>query len=252
VAIVLTSFDRSQGAVPLRSLVEALVRRGRMSGDPAAAATQLAASVRADILRRQSQHQRPRFRFSAGRVGLTDWALGGDLTRLEAEVIAAVERYRDASRRTMLRRLQELPGHAFLELALFGLERIGITQLRTVRRAGSPGGEAHFCGVHKTGADEIRTAVVIRKDGREIGRERVSDLRGALHHYGPATAGWLITTGQVLSGAREEAGAQTAAPIALYDGLTFCRLLEDNDVGVVKTKYPVAIPDLDLFDSLRG
>jgi hypothetical protein len=252
VAIVLTSFDRSQGAVPLRSLVEALVRRGRMSGDPAAAATQLAASVRADILRRQSQHQRPRFRFSAGRVGLTDWALGGDLTRLEQEVIAAVERYRDASRRTMLRRLQELPGHAFLELALFGLERIGITQLRTVRRAGSPGGEAHFCGVHKTGADEIRTAIVIRKDGREIGRERVSDLRGALHHYGPATAGWLITTGQVLSGAREEAGAQTAAPIALYDGLTFCRLLEDNDVGVVKTRYPVAIPDLDLFESLRG
>ncbi len=252
VAIVLTSFDRSQGAVPVRSLVEALVRRGRLSGDPAAAATQLAASVRADILRRTSQHQRPRFRFAAGRVGLTDWALGGDLVRLEAEVIAAVERYRDASRRTMLRRLQELPGHAFLELALYGLERIGMTQLRTVRRAGSPGGEAHFCGIHKTGADEIRTAVVIRKDGREIGRERVSDLRGALHHYGPATAGWLITTGQVLSGAREEAGAPSAAPIALYDGLTFCRLLEDNDVGVVKTKYPVAIPDLDLFESLRG
>ena len=249
VAIILTSFDRSQGAVPVRSLVEALVRRGRLSGDPAAAATQLAASVRADILRRTSQHQRPRFRFSAGRVGLTDWALGGDLVRLEQEVIAAVERYRDAARRTMLRRLQELPGHAFLELALYGLERIGMTQLRTVRRAGSPGGEAHFCGVHKTGADEIRTAVVIRKDGREIGRERVSDLRGALHHYGPATAGWLITTGQVLSGAREEAGAQTAAPIALYDGLTFCRLLEDHDVGVVKTKYPVAIPDLDLFES---
>jgi restriction endonuclease Mrr len=105
---------------------------------------------------------------------------------------------------------------------------------------------------HKTGTDEIRTALVIRKDGREIGRERVSDLRGALHHYGPATAGWLVTTGQVLSGAREEAATQSAPPVALYDGLSLCKLLEDNDVAVVKTRFPVAIPDLELLETLRG
>jgi restriction endonuclease Mrr len=81
---------------------------------------------------------------------------------------------------------------------------------------------------------------------------RVSDLRGALHHYGPAAAGWLITTGQVLSGAREEAAAPGAAPIALYDGLSFCKLLEENDVGVVRTRFPVAIPDLELLEALRG
>jgi hypothetical protein len=152
----------------------------------------------------------------------------------------------------MLRRLQELPGHAFIELALVGLERIGMTSIRPVRRAGSPGGEAHFAAIHKTGGDEIRTALVIRKDGREIGRERVSDLRGALHHYGPAVAGWLVTTGQVLSGAREEAGAAAAPPIALYDGLSFCRLLEDHEVGVIRTRYTVSIPDLELLESLRG
>jgi restriction endonuclease Mrr len=152
----------------------------------------------------------------------------------------------------MLRRLQELPGHAFIELALLGLERIGMSQLRAVRRAGSPGGEAHFSAIHKTGTDEIRTAIVVRKDGREIGRERVSDLRGALHHYGPANAGWLVTTGQVLSGAREEASAIGAAPIALYDGLSFCKLLEDHEVGVLRTKFHVAIPDLELLETLRG
>ena len=91
----------------------------------------------------------------------------------------------------MLRKLQELPGHALIELVLLGLERVGMTNIRTVRRAGAPGGEAHFAAVHRTGTDEIRTAIVVRKDGREIGRERVSDLRGALHHYGPASAGWL-------------------------------------------------------------
>jgi restriction endonuclease Mrr len=127
-----------------------------------------------------------------------------------------------------------------------------MSNVRTVRRAGSPGGESHFCAVHKNGTDEIRTAIVVRRDGREIGRERVSDLRGALHHYGPAQAGWLITTGQVLSGAREEASAPNAAPVALFDGVGLARLLEDNDVAVVRTRLVTAIPDLELLETLRG
>ena len=219
------------------------------------ASAQLTAPLRADNLRRQANGQRPRFRFGmsnqGSRLALTDWALSSDLVRLELDAIAAIERYREAARRSMLRKLQELPGHALIELVLLGLERIGMTNIRTVRRAGAPGGEAHFAAVHKTGSDEIRTAVVVRKDGREIGRERVSDLRGALHHYGPASAGWLLTTGQVLSGAREESGAP-AAPIALFDGIAVCKMLEDNDVGVVRTRLTTAIPDLELFETLRG
>jgi len=251
--MVLASFDRNAGPVAIRTLVDALMRRGRLAGDPAQASVQLSAALRADNLRRNGLAQRPRFRFAnGGRVAPTDWILGGDLSRLEQEVLAAVERYRDAARRAMLRRVQELPGHAFIELALVGLERAGMTNVRAVRRAGSPGGEAHFSAVHKTGSDEIRTAIVIRKDGRELGRERVTDLRGALHHYGPAAAGWLVTTGQVLSGAREEAAMVGAAPVALFDGVAFCKLLEENDVGVVRTRFPIAIPDLELFDALRG
>jgi restriction endonuclease Mrr len=251
--MVMTAFDRNAGPIPIRAIAEQLARRGRLTGDPQVAQTQLSASLRADNLRRLAASQRPRFRFAAGlRVAPTDWALGPDVARLEQEVTAAIERYREASRRAMLRRIQELPGHVFLELALLGLERIGMCQMKAVRRAGSPGGEAHFSAVHRTGTDEIRTAIVVRKDGREIGRERVSDLRGALHHYGPANAGWLVTTGQVLSGAREEAAAIGAAPIALYDGLAFCKVLEDNDVAVVRTRFQIAIPDLELLEAIRG
>ena len=251
--IVFTAFDRNGGPVAVRSIVDALMRRGRLAGDPAMAATQLSAALRADNLRRVATGLRPRFRFSNGsRVAPTEWMLGQDLVRLEQEALAAVDRFRDASRRTLLRRVQELPGHAFVELVLLALERCGMTQIRVVKRAGSPGGEAHFAAVHRTGADEIRTAIIVRKDGREIGRERVSDLRGALHHYGPATAGWLVTTGQVLSGAREEASAQSAPPVALYDGMGLCKLLEDNDVGVVRSRMTVAIPDLELLEALRG
>jgi hypothetical protein len=253
--LVLSSFDRNGGPVQTRALVDALMRRGRLSGDPAVASAQIGASLRADNLRRNANGIRPRFRFAAGgRVALTDWALGGDLARLEQEAWIAVERYREASRRAMLRKLQELPGQTLVELLLLGLERIGMTQIRPVKRAGSPGGEAHFQALHRTDGtnEEIRTAIVIRKDGREIGRERVSDLRGALHHYGPATVGWLLTTGQVLSGAREEASATPAPPVALYDGVGIARLLEEHDVAVVRTRFPVAIPDLELLETLRG
>jgi hypothetical protein len=252
-AIILSSFDRNAGPVPLRAVGEMLMRRGRVQGDPALVTAQVSASMRADNLRRIANGQRQRFRFASGaRVALTDWTLGGELPRLEQDVIAAVERYREASRRALLRRLQELPGHSLIELTLLTLERVGMTNIKAVRRAGSPGGEAHFGALHKAGGDAIPTAIVIRKDGREIGRERVTDLRGALHHYGPASAGWLVTTGQILSGAREEAIAPGAPPVALYDGLALCKLLEEFDVGIVKTRFTVAIPDLELLEALRG
>jgi hypothetical protein len=251
--MVLSGFDRAQGPVQVRAVVDALIRRGRLGGDTLIATAQLTASLRADNLRRNAAGQRPRFRFAQGpRVALTDWSLSADLVRLEQDALAAVECYREAARRTMLRKMQELPGHAFVELVLLGLERVGMSNLRTVRRAGAGGGEIHVAAIHKTGTDEIRTAIVIRKDGREIGRERVSDLRGALHHYGPAAAGWLLTTGQVLSGAREEAAEAAAPPIALYDGASLSRMLEDHDVGVVRTRFTTAMPDLELYDMLRG
>jgi hypothetical protein len=252
-AIVLASFDRNAGPVQVRAVADALLRRGRLQGDPVVATAQASASMRADNLRRSASGQRPRFRFSNGtRVALTEWMLGGDVVRLEQEVVAAVDRYREASRRALLRKIQELPGHALIELVVLALERAGMANVKTVRRSGSPGGEAHFSAVHKTGSDSIPTAIVIRKDGREIGRERVTDLRGALHHYGPANAGWLVTTGQCLSGAREEASAPGAPPVALYDGLSLAKLLEELDVGVVKTRFSVAIPDLEFLETLRG
>jgi hypothetical protein len=40
--------------------------------------------------------------------------------------------------------------------------------------------------------------------------------------------------------------------VTLYDGLALCRLLEDIDVAVVKTRYAVAVPDLELLEALRG
>ncbi|MHB9004638.1 MAG: restriction endonuclease [Coriobacteriia bacterium] len=250
--MVLGAADRASGPVSLRQLAETAQRRGRVTGDLQQLQSQIAVAVRADNLRRIAAGQRPRFRFVGGRVALTDWLLNSDLTRLEQEAISAVERYRDAARKAFVRKLQELPGHAFVELTLLVLERIGFQNVRAVRRAGIPGQEAHFTAVHDTGAGFVQSALVVRRDGREIGRERVTELRGAFHHYGPATVGWLVTAGAVLSGAREEAAATNAAAVVLYDGFGIARLCERHDIAVMRATMPICIPDLDVLEALRS
>jgi hypothetical protein len=175
VLVILSTFDRNAGAVSLRQIAETAQRRGRLAGDAQLVQSQIAAAVRADNHRRVNAGQRPRFRFAGGRVALTDWLLGGDLGRLEQEALAAVERYRDAARRAFARKLGELPGHAFVEVCVLALERIGLGQLRAIRRPGAPGGESHFSAVLKAAGDEVKTAIVIRRDGRPRGRSRARD-----------------------------------------------------------------------------
>ncbi len=250
-AELLGTFDRNRGPVAMQTLVDAAERRGRFFGEHAVGQGVLVAAARADNARALARGERPRFRCSGGRIGLTEWALDGELLRLERDIQQLAERHRDASRRAVLRVLQDLPHRALGELVVLLLEHVGFSSLVPVRRPGAHGAELHLSGRLRTPAGEIRTAVVVRRDGREIGRERVTELRGALHHYGPAGAAWLITTGQVLSGAREEAASPGASPLTVIDGLGLVRLCEEHGVGVMRTEVPLFVPDLDLLDGFR-
>ena len=167
------------GPAPIRAVAEALARRGRLQGDPQLATAQAGAALRADNLRRTSSGQRPRFRFGGGgRVALTDWALSGELPRLEQEVIAAIERYRDASRRAHLRRLQELPGHALIELALLAIERVGMTNIKAVRTLRIARWRGSFLGhAQDRGRRDPHGDRHPARTGARSGRERVTDLR---------------------------------------------------------------------------
>ena len=64
--------------------------------------------------------------------------------------------------------------------------------------------------------------------------------------------GWLFTSGQVLSGAREEAAMPNASPISLTDGFGLAKLCEELEIAVVKARMPIAIPDIDLLEALRA
>jgi hypothetical protein len=249
---LLGTFDRNRGPVALQTLVDAAQRRGRFFGEHSVGQGLLVAAARADNARSLARGERPRFRLANGRIGLTEWSLDPELVRIERDVRDMAERHREASRRAVLRVLQDLPHRALGELVVLLLEHVGFVELLPVRRPGAHGAELHLAGKLQTPAGEIRTAVVVRRDGREIGRERVTELRGALHHYGPAHAAWLVTTGQVLSGAREEAASPGASPLTVIDGLGLVRLCEEHEVGVLKAHVPLLLPDLDLLDGIRA
>ncbi|MBC7173958.1 MAG: restriction endonuclease, partial [Polyangiaceae bacterium] len=237
---------------PLSRVADELVRRGRLSGDPAALVPTLAAAARADDAKREARQHRPRFRLHGDEVGLLEWALPPEAARVEREVEQAARKQRDFVRRAFIRRLSELPTAAFMELLATWLNVVGVTALRGIRRPGSSGGELHLAGLLKQGPLETPLAIVIVRDGGSIGREKVVEIRGGLHHYGSASAAWLITLGQVLSGAREEASAAGAVPCALFDGQELARSMEEARVGLRTYVVPVVGLDIDLLDSLRG
>jgi restriction endonuclease Mrr len=250
--MLLSTYDRNGGPIGFARLAETAKRRGRLQADIPQGQALLEAAARADNLRRQSTGQRPRFRIGDRRVALTDWATDTELQRIERDLYAVVERYKEQAKRSLLRRIQELPQRSFGELALLLLERVGFTELCPVRRPGTHGAELHLTGRLLGPSGEMRTAVVLRRDGREIGRERVTELRGALHHYGPANAGWLITAGQVLSGAKEEANAVGAAPVHLVDGMGLVRLMEEHAIGTSRITLNLPVADIELLDALKS
>jgi restriction endonuclease Mrr len=238
--------------VSLQALADVAQRRGRLNGEHSVAQGLIQTAIRADNARRTLEGRRCRFRLTGNKVALGDWQLDGELLRAERDLFNAIERYREASRRSLLRVLQDLPQRALGELIVLLLEQMGYQELAPVRRPGAHGAELHLSGKTKGTLGELRTAVVIRRDGREIGRERVTELRGALHHYGPAQAGLLVTTGQALSGAREEASAPGAAPVAVIDGLALVRLCDEHHVAVTPLTVRLPLPDSELLDGLRN
>ncbi len=237
--------------VSMRALVDDALRAGRLQGDPQFHVPALTAAARMDSVRRSSRGERPRLRVTGGRVGLMDWTLPTDLVRAEADALAALERLRDAARRYVVRRLNELPQASFTEAAVMLLERMGISSLKAARRPGLPQGEVHLSGTSRRGPEEFPVAVIIKRGG-EVGRERVIELRGSLHHYGPATAGWIVTTGNILSGAREEAAQLGTSPITLIDAQALGRLLDEHAVLVNHASVSLPWLDVDLYDLLRG
>jgi restriction endonuclease Mrr len=209
--------------------------------------------MRADNLRRQAALERPRFRLlGGGRVALVEWGLDRDALAIEKTIKTEADRLRQMVRKQLLRKFNELQHKGAAELWMALLERLGYGQFKVVRRPGAHPSELHWSAIHSSAGGDVPVAIVVRRDGRDLGRERVADLRGSLHHYGAAAFGLLVTTGQVMSGAREEASAPFATPVVFLDGAKTAELCEQNGVGVVQHSLALPAIDTEWFESLRS
>ncbi len=240
------------GAIPLRQLAEQGVRRVRAKVEIQTLQDALADAVRSEVVRARSERRRPRFALHGRGVSSTDWGLDPEVLRAEKELLAAATRHREAFQRSLGERLQSLPPRALSDLFSLLLNQLGFEEVQQVRRQGAHNQELHFSAIARSPSGDRATAIILRRDGRDIGRERVIDLRGSLHHYAGAQAGLLATTGQVLSGAREEAAVPNAAPVSLLDGATIARLCAQHGVGVAFTELRVPMVDIELMDSLSA
>lgn len=245
---VLSRGDRSPTS--FARIAEQLVRRGRLTGSPEALAPTVAASLRADVARGTQRGSRSRFRIAQQRVSLTEWLLPREALRYEEQASQSAERQRDQVRRAFMQRLNDLPIAGFAEIIATWLNTEGITALRAVRRPGSSVRELHFAGTRRRGTEETRLAIVVQRAGRDLDRETVIATRGSLHHYASATSTWLITTGRVTSGAREEAVAEGSAPCALFEGVELAQAMERAGIGIRQYQVALCDIDLDLLDAL--
>jgi hypothetical protein len=240
------------GSIPIRQLAEQGVRRVRSKVEIQTLQDAIADVVRAEVVRARSERRRPRFVIHGRAVSATDWGLDPEVVKIEKEIWTLTARYKDAFQRSFGERLQALQPRAMGEFFSLLLAQMGFEDIQPVRRQGAHNQEMHFSAVARSATGEIPTAIIVRRDGRDIGRERVIDLRGALHHYADAQAGLLATTGQVMSGAREEARVPNAAPVNLLDGAALARIAAQHGAGVVFQELRLPTVDAELFDSLTA
>lgn len=236
--------------VSFARVADLLVRRGRLSGDPLQLAPTVAAALRADSALAAKARVRPRFRIRGGEVALASWRLPREAARYEDDAERAAERQRSEVRRAFMARVNDLPAAGFAELLASWLNVEGVTSLRAVRRPGSSGQAFHFAGVLRRGAEELKLAIVVQRAGRDVDREAIIEVRGSLPHYGGATAAWLVSTGRVTSGAREELAVEGSAPCAAFDGPALAAAMERAGIGLRPHQVLLADIDFDLLEAL--
>ncbi|MCH2110703.1 MAG: restriction endonuclease, partial [Polyangiaceae bacterium] len=189
------------------------------------------------------------------------WSAGDRRAAERVRAVAdAVDDLRHLTKKSLIDQLSRMPQKAFGEMMMVLLERLGVSEIEVVRRQGAHGSELHLSGsLRLAGLDPVsggalttRTAIIIRRDGKDIGRERVNDLRGALHHYGGASHGWLLSAGQVLSGAREEAAASAASTVTLTGRHELAELCLAHGIGVRVHRLEVPVVDAELFEQFSS
>jgi ribonuclease E len=227
--------------LPLRELAALGAERMLMPEAFVRDAGSLAAALREDNRRRES----------AGRKAL--FAIEGDLVSLGAvpepgERPAPVVAVRAPSspaemRRTALaalrRRLRECDGPTIEYLVARLLEKTGHHEVKVAKRGRD---SVVFTARRRMGLADVRHAVRVLRNGADVGRRDVSDVRRDLGHYG-AQIGVLVTSGEAGREARGEATVAGQLPVLLIAGEAFAEAFADATLACRIVSIPEADED---------
>ena len=174
----------------------------------------------ADIRRRDRWSEAPRFLpHGHGRIGIAAWAPGG--------LAALIEEQNAEVRQALLDRAHDSSSAEFEELVAALLSKMGFKDTEVTPLGGDGGIDVR--GTRVEGAVHTRVAVQVKRWQANVQRPIVQQVRGSL---GAHEQGWIITTSDFSSGAKEEATRADATPVALISGQQFAALLMEHGMGV--------------------
>lgn len=184
---------------------------------------------------------------SSGRWAPTEWAWGEEVAVLERRVGEAVAQHQAALRRTVLRRLAELPLPAFQQLVVALLAAEGFRELRAMDEPAGAPDALLLRGRMPYGPAEIAMVVLVVRaaPGRFIGEDQAAVLRGRLSRTG-ACGGAIYTTGRVSDAARRDLVPPNAIPLLAVEHEALVDRLLAHRIGIrVRTlELPVLDPDV--------
>lgn len=161
-----------------------------------------------------------------------------------------VQKLNEATRKTIQKRLLEMPADRFEALIGELLVQIGFDETSVqVTSYGNDGG-IDVRGVLNAGdVTRVTAAVQVKRWRRNVQTRTVRDVRGSLTTH---EQGIIITTSGYSRGAREEANAVGKAPISLVDGEALIELLIKHNVGVIKQGHEVISLDSEWWTQISG
>jgi hypothetical protein len=188
---------------------------------------------------------------SGGRWAPTEWAWGDEVAALERRVGEAVAQHQAALRRTVLRRLSELPLAVFQQLTIALLAAEGFRELRPMDEpAGSPE-SLLLRGRMPYGPAEIAMVVLVVRaaPGRFIGEDQAAALRGRLPRTG-ACGGAIYTTGRLSDAARRDLVPPNAIPLLAVEHEALVERLLAHRIGIRSRVVELPALDPDVFAAL--
>jgi len=209
----------------LRELAALGVERMLMPDAFVREADSLVAALQEDNRRRESAGRKPLFAVEGDLVSLGAVPEPGERPALVASARAPASpvEMRRAALAALRRRLRECDGPTIEYLVARLLEKTGLHEVKVAKRGRE---SVVFTGRRRMGLADVRHAIRLLRNGADVGRRDVTEVRRDLGHYG-AQIGVLVSSGEAQREARAEATVAGQMPVLLLAGEAFAEAFAD-------------------------